>query len=71
MNPPSMLVRPISNMEGEKMKSKWTLLATLALAFSPALALAHPVSSPAVRVHSAEIHAHAPQAHVHTMVAHH
>ena len=53
------------------MKTKWTILATLALAISPALAFAHPVSNPAVRNHTTPIHDHTPMARVRTMEAHH
>ncbi len=53
------------------MKIISTILATLALAICPSLALAHTVSSPAVRVHSSGIHDHTPQAHVRSSITHH
>ncbi len=53
------------------MKQKPMTLAALVLAFSPALALAHPVQSTGYRVRPNLFHDRSLRVHDHTPVAHH
>ena len=52
------------------MKMKWTLLATLALAISPALALAHAPQNPGPRVRPNLYHDRSTHIHPHDTAAH-
>jgi hypothetical protein len=53
--------------------SRYTLttLATLVLALTPSLALAHPLSITSGHAHSTQIHDRTPHVHDHTPLAHH
>jgi hypothetical protein len=50
--------------------NKNILIATLALALSPALAFARSASTPVVRGHSVSVHDHTQPVRTHTVVAH-
>ena len=50
--------------------NKNILIATLALALSPALAFARPASTPVVRDHSVSVHNHTQPVRIHSVTAH-
>lgn len=53
------------------MKIKWMILAALAIAVTPTLALAHPNQGPGTKVRPNLYHDRSPHLHVHDSVAHH